>query len=90
MHTAVQWCHPLAYQHVQLICTCPRAPIGSVLPSGTVAQSSGRDLLVIMLHLLSNPSCQREVGDSWTDVAVNLFAGIGGATAEVAEWVARP
>ena len=39
-----------------------RAPIGSVLPAGTVAQRLGRDLLVVVLHLLSNQSCRREVG----------------------------
>ena len=67
-----------------------RAPIGSVLPAGTVAQRFGRDLLVVVLHLLSSPSCRREVGASWTDVAVTLVAGIGGPAAEVAGLVARP
>ena len=67
-----------------------RAPIGLVLPAGTVAQRIGRDLLVVVLHLLSNPSCRREVGASWTDVAVTLVAGIGGPAAEVAGLVARP
>ena len=67
-----------------------RAPIGSVLPAGTVAQFFGCDLLVVVLHLLSNPSCRREVGASWTDVAVTLVAGIGGPAAEVAGLVARP
>ena len=43
-----------------------------------------------MLHLLSNPSCRREVGASLTDVAVTLVAGIGGPVAEVADLVARP
>ena len=66
------------------------APIGSVLPAGTVAQRFGRDLLDAVLHLLSNPSCRREVGASWTDVAVTLVAGIGGPAAEVAGLVARP
>ena len=47
-------------------------------------------LLVVVLHLLSNPSCRREVGASWTDVAVTLVAGIGGPAAEVAGMVARP
>ena len=36
--------------------THPRVPIGSVLPAGTVAQRFGRNLLVVVLHLLSNPS----------------------------------
>ena len=43
-----------------------------------------------MLHLLSNPSCHREVGASWPDVAVTVVAGIGGPAAEVAGLVARP
>ena len=43
-----------------------------------------------MLHLLSNPSCRREVGASWTGVAVTLVAGLGGPAAEVAGLVARP
>ena len=67
-----------------------RAPIGSVLPAGTVAQRFGRDLLVVVLHLLSTPSCRREVGASWTDVAVTLVAGTGGPAAEAAGLVARP
>ena len=67
--------------------TC--APIGSVLPAGAVAQRFGC-LLVVVLHLLSNPSCRREVGASWTDVAVTLVAGISGPAAEVAGLVARP
>ena len=54
------------------------------------AQRIGRGLLVVALHLLSNPSCRREVGDSWTDVAVTLVAGIGGPAAEVAGLLARP
>ena len=61
-----------------------RAPIGSVLPAGTGAQRCGHDLLVVVLHLLSNPSCRREVGSSWTAVTVTLVAGIGGPAAEVA------
>ena len=64
-----------------------RAPIGSVLPAGIVAQHLGRDLLVVVLHLLSNSSCLREVGASLTDVAVTLVAGIGGPAAEVAGWL---
>lgn len=67
-----------------------RAPIGSVLPARTAAQRSRRDLLVVVLHLLSTPSCCRDVAASWTDVAVPLVAGIGGPDAEVAEWVSRP
>ena len=51
-----------------------RAPIGSVLPADTVAQCFGRDLLVVLLRLQSNPSCRREVGASWTDVAATLVA----------------
>ena len=50
----------------------------------------GRDLLGVVLHLLSSPSCGREVGASRTDVAVTLVAGIGGPAAEVAGLVARP
>ena len=61
-----------------------RAPIGSVLPAGTVTQRFGRDLLVVVLHLLSNPSCRHKIGASWTDVAVTLVAGIGGPAAAVA------
>ena len=57
--------------------------------AGTVAQRFGRDLLVIVLHLLSNPSCRLEVGASWTDIAVTLVAGIGGLAAEVSGLVAR-
>ena len=41
------------------------------------------------MHLLSHPSCRREVGASWTDVAVTLGAGIGCPAAEVAGLVAR-
>ena len=67
-----------------------RAPIGSVLPAGTVAQRFDRDLLVVVLHLLSNPSCRREVGVSWTDVAVTLVARNGVPAAEVAGLAARP
>ena len=69
-----------------------RAPLGSVLPVGTAAQRFGRDLLVVVhvLHLLSNPSCRREVGTSWTDVAGTVDAGIGGPAAEVAGLVAHP
>ena len=85
MHIAIQWCHPLACQHVQHICTCPRVPIRSNLPASTAAQPSGRDLLVEVLHLLSNLSCRRKVVASWTDVAVTLVAEIGGPAAEVAE-----
>ena len=55
-----------------------------------MAQRVGRDLLVVVLHLRSNLSCRREVGASWTDVAVTLVAGIGGPAAEVAGLVARP
>ena len=50
--------------------------IGSVLPAGTVAQRFGRDLLVAVLHLLSTPSCRRQVGTSWTDGAVTVVAGL--------------
>ena len=50
----------------------------------------GRDLLVLVLHLLSNPSCRREVGASWTDGAVTLVSGIGGPSAELAGLVAHP
>ena len=67
-----------------------RAPIVSVLPAGTMAQRFGRDLLVVVLHLLSNPSCRHEVGASWTDVAVTLVVGTSGPAAEVAGLVARP
>ena len=43
-----------------------------------------------MFHLLSNPSCRREVDASWTDVAIPLVAGIGDPSAEVAGLVAHP
>ena len=52
--------------------------------------TGGPDLLVVALHLLSNPSCCREVGASWTDVAVTLVAGSGGPVAKVAGLVALP
>ena len=55
-----------------------------------MAQRFGRDLLIVLLHLLSYPACRSEVRASWTDVAVNLVAGIGGQAAEVAALVARP
>ena len=72
-----------------------RAPIGSVLPAGTMAQRFGRDLLVVVLHtmlhsMLSKSSCRREVGASWTDVAVTLVAGIRSPAAEVAGLGTRP
>ena len=60
------------------------------LPADAVAQRFGRDLLVVVLHLLSDPSGRREVRASWSDVAVTLVAGIGGPAAEVAGLVARP
>ena len=66
------------------------AHIESGLPAGTVAQRFGRDLLVVVLHLLSNPSRCREVGASWTDVAVTLVAGIGGPAAEMSGLVDCP
>ena len=44
--------------------------------------------MVVVLHLLSNSSC--EVGAPRTDVAVTLVAGIGAPAAEVAGLVARP
>ena len=66
-----------------------RARIGSGLPVGTVTQRYGRDLLVVVLHLLSNPSCRHVVCASWTDVAVTMVAGIGGPAAEEAGLVAR-
>ena len=55
-----------------------------------MTQRFGRDRLVVVLQLLSNPSCRREVGASWTDVAGTLLAGIGAPTAEVAGLVSRP
>ena len=67
-----------------------RAPIGSVLPAGTVAQRFGPDLLVVVLHLLSSGSRRCGTEMSWTDVAVTLVAGIGGPSAGVAGLVARP
>ena len=66
------------------------APIGSVLPADTVAHRSGRDLSVVVLHLLSKSSCRCEVDASWTHAAVTLVAGIGGPAVEVAGLVARP
>ena len=53
-----------------------------------MAQRLGRDLLGVVLYLLSNPSGRHEVGVSWTDVAVALVAGIGGQAAGVAGLVA--
>ena len=44
---------------------------------------------VMAYALLSNPSCRREVGASWTDVAVDMVAGIGSPAAEVSGLVAR-
>ena len=52
-----------------------------VLPAGTVAQRFGRDVLVVVLRLLSSPSCRGKAGASWTDVAVTLVAGIDGPAA---------
>ena len=86
-HPLVTICLP-STRHEHLYIT--RAPIGSVLPAATVAQRCGRDLLVVVSHLLSNPSCRREGGASWADVAVTPVAGIGGPAAEVAGLVARP
>ena len=59
------------------------------------------DPLIVLLRLLSSLSCRREVGASWTDVAVmtdavmtdrviTLGAGSGGPAAEGAGLVARP
>ena len=63
-----------------------------VLSSTSFKHRFGRDLLVVVLHLLSNSSCRREVGASWIDVAVTLVVGIniGRPPAEVANLVARP
>ena len=94
-HTQIRACiHEPAtvsvhHEHLQQ-CSRHIHPSQSVLPAGTVAQRFGHDLLVVVLHLLSNPSCRREVGASWTDVAVTMVAGIGGPAAEVAGLVARP
>ena len=55
-----------------------------------MAQRFGRDLFVVVLLLLSNPSCCCDVGASWTDVAVTLVAAIGGPAAEVAGLAASP
>ena len=58
------WFHQVALKAL-ILYTCPtgafteyitRAPIGPVLPAGTVAQRFGRDLLDAVLNLLSNPS----------------------------------
>ena len=64
--------------------------IHAALTSSTEAQRFGRDLLVVLLHLLSTPSCRRGVGASWAYVAVTLVVGIGSPMAEVAGLVARP
>ena len=64
-----------------------RAPVGSVLPAGTVAQRFGRDLLVVVLHLLSNPSCRREVGASWTDVAIESALWLRGLVVPRPRWL---
>ena len=53
-----------------------RATIGSALPVRTVARPCGRSLLVVVLHLLSNPSCCCEVGAVWTDVATLWLRGL--------------
>ena len=90
------WCfkffqaHPVFFPAGAFTEYIERALIGSVLPAGTVAHRFGRDLLVVVLHLLSTPSCRHEAGASWTDVAVTLVAGIGGPAAEVAGLVACP
>ena len=59
-------------------------------PCTSLSMSLVSSGVTVVLHLLSNPSCRREVGASWTDVAVTLVAGIGGPAAEVAGLVARP
>ena len=38
------------------------APVRARLPAGTVVQRFGRDLLVVLMHLLSNLSCRHGVG----------------------------
>lgn len=53
------------------------------MSTGTVAQRLGRGMLVtsVGFHLLSTPSCPREMDVPWTDVAVTSAAGIGGPVA---------
>ena len=60
------------------------APAMARLPAGTVVQRFGRDLLVVLMHLLSNLSCRHGVGTPWTDDAVTLVAAIGGPAAREA------
>ena len=83
--------------HKQLVCALLDYVVFMALDTTTQARAYhghgfGRDLLVVVLHLLSNPSCRREVGASCTqaDIAVTLVAGIGGPAAEMAGLVARP
>ena len=89
-HGAKFQAHPNSCPHGAFTENIRRAPIGSFLQAGTVAQRFGRDLLVVVLHLLSNPSCRRELGASWTDAVVTLVAGVGSPAAEVAGLVAHP
>lgn len=49
------------------------APMGPVLPAGTVARRSGRDVMVAVLHPLSNPSCRLAVA---TSVLHGLMAAV--------------
>ena len=61
----------------------PTIPFDSILPNAYLHQPHSHRYKAI-------PSCRREVGASWTDVAVTLVAGIGGPAAGVAGLVARP
>lgn len=42
-----------------------------------MAQRSGRDPLVAVLHQLSNLSCSGEIGVTWTDVVALSITGTG-------------
>ena len=56
---------------------------------GTTFWPQPVNTLIVVLHLLANASCCREVGALWTDLAVTLVAVIGDPAAEVAGLVAR-
>ena len=68
--------HPinsLRLSHVFVTEYITHAPMGPVLPAGTVARRSGRDVLVAVLHPLSNTSCRLAVA---TSVLHGLMAAV--------------
>ena len=67
-----------------------RAPVGSALPAGTMAQRFCRDVLVGVLHLQSNPSCRHGVGASWTDVRSLWLWGLKFPRPRWLVWFTRP